>query len=93
MVLEEQRELWMLLKKGELFDRRIEQNQEKFSFKKIESLLLLSFLLISLDIWGRIPNLRVFYSRILIRWYKSYKTKLKHLHVESIQLFERYLML
>ena len=83
----------MLLKKGELFDLRTEQNQEKFFFKKIESLLLLSFLLISLDIWERIPNLRVFYSRILIRWHKSYKTKLKHLHVESIQLFERYLML
>jgi len=82
----------MLLKKGELFDLRTEQNQEKFSFKKIESLLL-SFLLISLDIWERIPNLRVFYSRILIRWHKSYKIKLKHLHVESIQLFECYLML
>jgi len=91
--LEEQRELWMLLKKDELFDLRTEQNQEKFSFKKIESLLLLSFLLISLDIWERIPNLRVFYSRILIKWHKSYKTKLKHLLVESIQLFERYLML
>ena len=83
----------MLLKKGELFDLRTEQNQEKFSFKKIESLLLLSFLFISLDIWERIPNLRVFYSRILIRWHKSYKTKLKHLHVEGIQLFERCLML
>ena len=83
----------MLLKKGELFDLRTEQNQEKFSFKKIESLLLLSFLLFSLDIWERIPNLRVFYSRILIRWHKSYKIKLKHLHVESIQLFEHYLML